>query len=217
MFYYLYKITNLLSGKIYIGVHKTKNLEDGYMGSGKVINNAIKKYGIDNFQKEILEFFNTPEEMYSREKEYVTDDFLLREDVYNLRRGGKGGFDFINSKEDQTWRVNAAKKTTKIFNEKFSGDENYRVAYSKKRTEIAKQLINDPTNNFGKNNPSFAGRKHSEETIQKMIDAKKGKGTKENNSQFGTCWITNETENKKIKRDDIRDWISVGWRPGRKM
>lgn len=95
MFYYLYEIRNNLNGKIYIGVHKTKRMDDGYMGSGKVIQSAIEKYGIENFTKVILETFESAEAMYAREKEVVNDKFLLREDVYNLRCGGHGGFDHM--------------------------------------------------------------------------------------------------------------------------
>ena len=94
-YYYLYQVTNLVTNKIYIGVHKTSNLEDGYMGSGTRLRTAIEKYGASNFRKDILEFFNTSEEMYAKEKEIVNDSFLLREDTYNLRRGGNGGFDYI--------------------------------------------------------------------------------------------------------------------------
>ena len=96
MHYYLYEIRNNLNGKIYVGVHKAKSLDDGYMGSGKIIRRAIMKHGISNFSKVILETFENAKAMYAREKEVVTEEFLARDDVYNLRRGGHGGFEYIN-------------------------------------------------------------------------------------------------------------------------
>lgn len=95
MYYYLYQIKNKINGKIYVGAHRTKNMGDGYMGSGKVIKEAIEKYGLENFEKTILQTFEDSESMYKAEKELVTEEFLSREDVYNLRVGGNGGFDFI--------------------------------------------------------------------------------------------------------------------------
>ena len=91
MFYYLYKITNWFNGKIYIGVHKTINLDDGYMGSGKLIKRAIKKYGLEYFTKEILQQFNSVEEMLIMESQIVNKEFVKNENTYNLIIGGSPG------------------------------------------------------------------------------------------------------------------------------
>lgn len=88
-FYYFYKITNLINGKFYYGVHQTNNLDDGYMGSGIGINRAYKKYGVQNFQKEILHYFSNAEEMYAYEETIVNNTLVKDTNCYNQVIGGR--------------------------------------------------------------------------------------------------------------------------------
>lgn len=97
MVYYFYKISNLINGKFYYGVHSTKNIDDNYYGSGKAIKSAIKKYGKENFKKEILKYFNTEYEMYAYEKEIINECTINDDMCYNITIGGNGGFYHINS------------------------------------------------------------------------------------------------------------------------
>ena len=63
MLYTIYKTTNSVNQKYYIGKHQTPNPEDSYLGSGKALRNAIKQHGRENFKKEILYVFETEKEM----------------------------------------------------------------------------------------------------------------------------------------------------------
>lgn len=202
---YLYQITNLINNKIYVGIHKTNIIDDDYMGSGKVIKYAIEKYGIENFKKEILEFFDTYEEALIRETEIVTDEFLLREDVYNLRRGGFGGFDYINSNEEL--RIDKNKKARQITNSRHS---NRLVEWARLGNRKRQEIYGTPIN-FLKSS-RFTGKIHSDET--KKIQSNKGKlRSGPNTSGYGSIWITDGINTRKIKN---LEHIPDGWRRGRK-
>jgi len=89
-YFTIYKTTNLLNNKIYIGLHATNDINDGYLGSGVFLKKAIKKYGYGNFKKEILYVFDNKKDMIIKEKEIVNEDFILRKDTYNMSKGGYG-------------------------------------------------------------------------------------------------------------------------------
>lgn len=84
----IYKTTNTINGKFYIGQHRTDNLNDGYLGSGKLLKRAIAKYGAENFHKEILYICESEKQMNTLEKILVVPDEELN---YNLCLGGNGG------------------------------------------------------------------------------------------------------------------------------
>ena len=60
-YFIVYQITNLINDKIYIGIHSTNDINDNYFGSGTILNKAIKKYGKQNFKKEVLYIFDEKE------------------------------------------------------------------------------------------------------------------------------------------------------------
>lgn len=87
-YHYLYKITNDINNKVYYGIHSTTNLNDGYFGSGKFLKKAIKKYGKSHFQKTILTFCNSREQINILEAYIVNDELLESGLTYNLKIGG---------------------------------------------------------------------------------------------------------------------------------
>ena len=91
-YYTIYKITNKINGKFYIGKHITENLFDDYMGSGKLIKKAIQKYGIHNFQKDILKIYDNEHDMNIAETLLID----LKDNLsYNLQPGGIVGWKYV--------------------------------------------------------------------------------------------------------------------------
>ena len=84
----VYKTTNIVNDKIYIGVHSTNTLDDGYLGSGTELLRSIKKHGKEIFSREILFNFDTRQQAVDQEVELVTEAFVARADTYNLLPGG---------------------------------------------------------------------------------------------------------------------------------
>lgn len=112
-YYLIYKIRNTITNKFYIGAHETHNIDDGYMGSGVYLKRAQRKYGIENFIKEILLFCDTREEMYIKERELIE----LSENTYNLMPGGDGGWSYARSRitEDTYKKISETMSTPEYY------------------------------------------------------------------------------------------------------
>lgn len=90
MIFIIYKTTNLVNGKFYIGKHnQSKKSFDGYYGSGSLLKKAIKKYGKNNFVRETLFEFGNENEAYQQEIKVIREN-LSNPLCYNLRSGGTG-------------------------------------------------------------------------------------------------------------------------------
>lgn len=117
-FNYVYLTENTLDGKIYIGVHKTDNLEDGYLGSGSILKPAILKHGTDVFNKTILSFFDTYSEALAYEEVLVNSDFISRDDTYNLTIGGnhwEGGSEELAIKLSKAQKLRFSTPESRIY------------------------------------------------------------------------------------------------------
>jgi predicted XRE-type DNA-binding protein len=207
--HYLYKTTCIITGRWYIGMHSTNNLEDGYMGSGKRLRHSLRYHGKNNHVKEILEFFDNRELLVEAEIKAITPEMVSNRNRMNLKEGGYGGGGFWSDEH----MMKCSKAGNKAFKEKLATDKAFREAKSIKSSENTKKGMAE-----GKIKPidySWLGKKHSEKTIKLLCEVKKGTGTCEDNSQFGTCWITKDGLNKKIKKDDLGSHLNEGWVKGR--
>ena len=205
IYHYIYKTTCKVTGRFYIGMHSTSNLEDGYIGSGKRLWNSINKHGRENHEFEILEYLPDRSSLKEREKEIVNEGLLQDPMCMNLKIGGEGGF----SKDVCT---KGGKIAGNLHKEKMIND----VEYKEKTLKIASRTFEQCWKDgrikakCGKDNPFF-GKHHSEKTKDKLRGKSKQKG--ELNSQFGTHWINNGFENKKWKKNET---LPDGWIKGRK-
>ena len=144
--YYIYRITNLVNTKTYIGQHKYQDLSDYYMGSGKILKLAIKKHGVENFKKEILVFnISKKEHADLLEKTFIAAERekVGAENCYNIADGGGGNTGHLS--EETKKKISEANK-------------------GKHMSEEAKRKISE----------AHKGKKMSEEFCRKNSEAHKG-------------------------------------------
>lgn len=213
-FHYIYKITRTDgSGKYYIGMHSTDDLEDGYFGSGKILWHSINRHGKEVHTKEILEFLPSRQELKVRERELVNEEIVNDPLCMNLKLGGEGGGRFWS--EEHQAKFMALGHTSEAAKKRWLVD-GYReiIASSVSKNVKCWWMDNPEAGRMKINNLAtlHTGRKRSDETREKISVSQAG----EKNSQFGTCWVTNGVKPIKIKKEMLDDYLTNGYRRGRK-
>ena len=197
-YHYLYRVTHIESGRIYIGIHSTNDLEDRYFANGVYgasdategdwirlnhgdrtheghIKLALVKYGRRAFKREIIEWFENREDLITREAEIVTKDFVDRDDNFNHRTGGVANIEFSEearqkiSDNNPMKRADVREKVAQAVKESWTQER--REERSKNnwmKKEENKHLIS------GENHPWY-GRQHTEESKEKISRANAGR------------------------------------------
>ena len=224
-FYTVYKITNKVNGKIYIGAHQTSNLNDGYMGSGIALKRAIRKYGMQNFEKEYLLVCSSLEEMYSIEKVLVNESFLKRKDVYNIKEGGFGGF-LVTFKQRSKAALN------KWHNSSVMKNVPLKISADNKKNKwgnpqwVARNLAKISETISFLNKKRWESPEYRKKQVEGMLKywqdndnrnwhSESKRGSK--NNQYGKCWIFSKErrESKCVKKEELLQYLDNGWEKGR--
>lgn len=170
--YFIYKITNQINGKVYVGQHVTTNKEDLYFGSGFLLKIAIKKHGRENFSKTYLEECFSYEELNEKEIFWIKKLNTITPNGYNIRIGGNNApmSDLSKQKLSLSQKERLKDKTK---NPNLGGKITRKPEIRKKLSDATKaRFVNDPNL---KNKISRKGKHITPEQSRKQSERLKGK------------------------------------------
>ena len=224
-YHYLYKTTCAVNGRFYYGIHSTSNLEDGYLGSGIALGKSIRKYGKEAHTKEIIEFFETREELCAKEAEVVNEDLLKNGNCMNLILGGGGlqpakgtpAYEKMFGSDVQRKRQGKGQISQRRLRQT---DPEWTERVFQKNSAAQRKRVEEGRNDFAAGK-IWLGKKHRSETRSKMSASHRANGDQQGskNSQWGTSWIHHPElkVNKKVPQDEVDSFLALGWIRGRKM
>lgn len=160
MYGYIYLIVNKVNGKTYVGKHKLYKRawnKDNYMGSGKRLKPAQRKYGIENFEKFLIEYTFSEEDACKKEKFWIAEYRSRNKAEYNITDGGDGG-----SNKGRKFSEEHRKKIA----EAMKGDQRNKGRH---HTEEARRHMSE----------GHKGKPHSEEQKRKVSQKLKGHSVSE--------------------------------------
>jgi len=179
MNYTIYKTINKTNGKYYIGMHRTKNPNDNYLGSGVALKKAIEKYGKENFEKEVLFVFKTDEEMKEKENELITEDVVNDKMSYNMTLGGFGSFSHIDSSGENNsnfgkalWKNGKSQEEIDEINKKRASKGEKNGMYGKTHTPEAKKKIIEANKKWLETEEGKQAKAKQAESLSKKMKGK---------------------------------------------
>ena len=148
--HYIYKITNIINNKMYIGKHSQTHNKyiDTYIGSGTLISKAIKKYGRKNFKKEILSYHNSSQEALKEEKKLITKEIIDDPNYYNMKTGGTGFSEKeYNPNTNNTYVYDTDGTIKRISIEEYKNSDYKHVLSGENSTLYGKVIVRDENGN----------------------------------------------------------------------
>lgn len=198
-------------------MHSTDDLADGYIGSGKRLWQSIRKYGAAQHVCEVLEQLPSREALRLREAELVNEELLEDKLCMNINLGGEGGWEQHNADPRHRHHRQAG---ARAMNKALWSSSDWARKASERFRGVSKTW-----------NESEAGKAHHKNAIKLAtlaaasadVNAKRKQTMKERghqqgsaNSNFGMRWIKHsEHKSKKIKADQLAEYLAAGWVRGK--
>ena len=220
--YYIYLIVNKINGKTYVGQHKSSKewYEDKYMGSGKLLKKAKLKYGIENFEKFLIQHCYSKEEVNKAERFWIAEYRSRGKAEYNIADGGDGGNVKGHSVSEETKRKiseslkgrkqseETKRKRSKLLKGRNRSEETkQKISEAKKGIPLSDEHIRKISESL-KGNQRHKGHHHTDETKLRISESKKGKSP---------CWNKGKhwSEEHRKKLSEAHKG-QVAWNKGQK-
>jgi len=193
---FVYLTTNAVNSKQYVGQTKSKRKQ--YLGSGILLNNAIDKYGRENFKRQVLIRCSSQEELNEQEIFWINKLNTLYPNGYNLMDGGYG---FTRHSEEYKRRLSKERlgENNPFYGRKHTEKTKQRISKLGKGRKLG-ELSEETKRKIGEASkgrvPWNKGKKHSEETKRKMKEAHRNKDYSGTNNPFYGKRHSEETKEK---------------------
>lgn len=186
---FVYLTTNLINGKQYVGSHSSEDINDGYIGSGRYFLRSVKKYGRENFKREILKECENIGEARLLEELYIKEYNTLQPNGYNISPTGGCSHQGGRLSKEHREKIRSSLSGKKYTKERIEKAAKGHIGF--KHTEESKdkiskgnkgKIVSEETkerikrNNIGKHNHQgpWTGKRRDENTKQKIKEALKG-------------------------------------------